>query len=196
MIIGAIVVAEVAFWAFLVGGLAARYFLRAPRVGAAFLIATPFVDLALLILTYIDLSSGSDSNFAHGLSAIYIGFSVVFGPSAVRAMDAKFARRYQNVHTSETDTSSVDEQRRIWLRCCVASGISGALLLAGIAVVGLAGAFWLIYWLVVVVSIVIVWWFIGPGLARRRAKRRASRTDVDDRADDAAGRKGTGREAQ
>lgn len=183
MLIGSIVAAEIAFWAFLVGGLAIRYLLGAPRVGIVFLIATPLIDLALLVLTYIDLSSGSDSNFAHGLSATYIGFTVVFGPSAIRAMDAKFAGKDQEGPNAETDRSSVDEQQRIWRRCCLASGITGALLFAGIAVVGLAGAFWSIYWLVVVVSIVIVWWFVGPGVARRRAKQRGSRMDGDERPD-------------
>ena len=92
MILIAIAVAEVLFWVLLVAGLLTRYALRAPRVGAALLIATPIVDLVLLALTYIDLSSTNSSNFAHGLSALYIGYSITLGPTIIRAMDVRFAR--------------------------------------------------------------------------------------------------------
>lgn len=170
MILAAIIVAEVAFWVFLLSGLLARYALSMPRLGAVFLYATPLIDLALLTLTYIDLSHGEKSNFVHGISAIYIGFTLMFGHSVVRIIDAKFARKHGAQLPAEADTSSPAQQLKIWYRCLAASGISAALLVAGIGVVGLNGAFWLIYWLVVVVSIVILWWFTGPWLARRRAK--------------------------
>lgn len=170
MILTAILVAEVAFWVFLLSGLLARYTLSMPRLGAVFLYATPLIDLALLTLTYVDLSHGGESNFVHGISAIYIGFTLMFGHSVVRIVDAKFARKHGTQLPTEADTSSPAQQLKIWYRCLAASGISAVLLLAGIGVVGLSGAFWLIYWLVVVVSIVILWWFTGPWLAQRRAK--------------------------
>lgn len=58
MILTAIVTAEILFWLLLISGLLVRYALKAPRVGVALLIATPVVDLALLALTYVDLSFG------------------------------------------------------------------------------------------------------------------------------------------
>jgi hypothetical protein len=48
MVIAFMVAAEIAFWALLLAGLAFRYPLRRPRAGIALLVATPFVDLALL----------------------------------------------------------------------------------------------------------------------------------------------------
>lgn len=170
MLLLAIVVAEVAFWIFLLSGLLARYALSLPRLGAILLYSTPLIDLALLVLTYIDLSHGREANFLHGISAMYIGFTLLFGPAVVRGMDVRIARKFGASNTSKADASSPAQQLRLWCRCLAASGISAGLLLAGIGVVGLEGAFWLIYWLVVTVSIVILWWFIGPWLARRRAK--------------------------
>ena len=59
MLLIAIATAEILFWVLLVAGLLVRYALKAPRIGAGLLLATPVVDLALLILTYIDLSTGT-----------------------------------------------------------------------------------------------------------------------------------------
>lgn len=146
-----------------------------PRLGAVFLYATPLIDLALLTLTYIDLSHEGKSNFVHGISAIYIGFTLMSGHSVMRIIDAKFARKHGAQLPAEVDTSSPARQLKIWYCRLTASGISAVLLLAGIGVVGLNGAFWLIYWLVVAVSTVILWWFTGPWLARRRAKRSEGR---------------------
>ena len=46
--------AELAFWRLLLGGLAARYGLRRPVLGAVLLAATPVVDLAVLGLAATD----------------------------------------------------------------------------------------------------------------------------------------------
>lgn len=179
MFLLAIIVAEVAFWVFLLSGLLARYALSLPRLGAILLYSTPLIDLVLLVLTYIDLSHGGEANFHHGISAMYIGFTLLFGPAVVRSMDARIAWKFGASYTSGADTSSPAQQLALWYRCLAASGISAVLLLAGIGVVGLEGAFWLIYWLVVTVSIVILWWFIGPWLAGRRAEpKRNSKDDT------------------
>lgn len=177
MILTAIVVAEVLFWVLLVAGLLTRYALRAPRVGAALLIATPIVDLVLLALTYIDLSSTNSSNFAHGLSALYIGYSITLGPRIIRAMDIRFARRFGTPDNSTTnaDIGTTESAVTTWKRACIGSLISIVLLGVGIAVTGIQGSFWLIYWVFVAVSIVPVWWFIGPRREKRRNKARGKR---------------------
>lgn len=173
MILVAIVVAEVAFWVLLLAGLLTRYVLRAPRIGAALLIATPVVDLALLVLTYVDLSTGKSSNFAHGLSAIYIGYSITLGPTIIRTLDKRFARRFgeSDPKGSDPDTNPYDEAVSNWKRACMGSLISVILLCAGILVTGLQGAFWLIYWVFVAVFIVVLWWFIGPYREKKKTKK-------------------------
>ena len=120
MILIAIAVAEVLFWVLLVAGLLTRYALRAPRVGAALLIATPIVDLVLLALTYIDLSSTHSSNFAHGLSALYIGYSITLGPTIIRAMDVRFARRFgtPDNNTTNADMRTTESAMTTWKRAC------------------------------------------------------------------------------
>lgn len=67
-----ILTGEVAFWAFVLGGLAARYLLRRPRLGLALLLTTPVVDLALIAATVVDLRVGATAGVFHGLAAIYV----------------------------------------------------------------------------------------------------------------------------
>ena len=74
-----IVAAEIAFWALLLGGLASRYILGRRRLGLALLIATPFVDVALLVATTIDLRGGGEAALPHALAAVYIGVTVAGG---------------------------------------------------------------------------------------------------------------------
>ncbi|WP_454300819.1 hypothetical protein [Salana multivorans] len=94
MILLAIVVCEVAFWAALVAGLAARYLLRRPRLGAAFLIAAPVIDAVLLGLVAVDLLRGGTASWQHGLAAIYIGVSIAYGRRMVGWADRHFAYRF------------------------------------------------------------------------------------------------------
>lgn len=173
MILVAIIAAEIAFWAFLLGGLALRYAARMPRTGLVFLVLTPVVDLVLLALTAVDLARGADVTFVHGLSAFYIGYSVMLGPRIIAAMDRKFAQRYGKELPPGPDPSSVPEQDALFRRVCLASALSVLLLVAGILLVGRENSFWLIYWIVVMAFIPAVWWFTGPRRARRRAAQNA-----------------------
>ncbi|WOF22572.1 hypothetical protein N8K70_14410 [Microbacterium betulae] len=94
MILAAIVVCEVAFWVAILGGLAARYLLRRPHLGAALLILAPVIDLVLLALVAIDLLGGGTASWQHGLAAIYIGISVAYGKRMVAWADVRFAHRF------------------------------------------------------------------------------------------------------
>ncbi|WP_163512483.1 hypothetical protein [Fodinicola acaciae] len=94
MIVAAIAAGEIGFWVFLLGGLAVRYLLRKPKLGAALLICVPLVDVGLLVVTAIDLRNGATANFTHGLAAAYLGFSVAFGHSMIRWTDQRFAYRF------------------------------------------------------------------------------------------------------
>ena len=179
MIALAIVCAEILFWVFLLSGLFARYALRQTTLGLVLLALTPVVDIVLIALTYIDLHRGADASFFHGLATVYVGFTVMFGPAIVRAMDAKFLRRYGGGKGSGAETArpmsssgspTEKDARRDWLKACAACGIAGVLIVIAMVIVGLSGSFWLIYWLVVLASIVVAWPFITRYLERRQAR--------------------------
>lgn len=48
----------------------------------------------LLVATAIDLRSGATASFAHGLAALYLGFSIAYGHALIRAADVRFAHRF------------------------------------------------------------------------------------------------------
>lgn len=94
MLIAWIVGCEIAFWVLLAAGLVARYPLRQRRAGGVLLAATPVVDLALLVVAAADLHGGGVAGQPHALAAVYLGFSIAFGPSLVRWADVRFAHRF------------------------------------------------------------------------------------------------------
>jgi len=94
VILAVIIACEISFWLFLGAGLASRYLLNLRTLGAALLICVPLVDLILLAATIIDLRGGAEASFAHGLAAVYLGFSVAFGHGIIRWADARFAHRF------------------------------------------------------------------------------------------------------
>ena len=55
------------------------------------------------------------------------------------------------------------------LRCVIASALT-ALILVGLMWVG-GLRFWLIYWLIVAISMPLMWWGIDVWLTRRKSKR-------------------------
>lgn len=78
---------EIAFWVVLAAGVFARYVAGAPRVGLVLLAAVPLIDLILLIASTVDLQRGATAEWAHGLAALYLGFSVAYGHELVRWAD-------------------------------------------------------------------------------------------------------------
>src|SRR5918992_1537251 len=94
MLLAIIVAAEIGFWLLLAAGLVARYPLGRRRLGAILLASVPLVDLVLLVATVIDLDNGATADFAHGLAAAYIGFSIAFGHSIIRWADQRVAHRF------------------------------------------------------------------------------------------------------
>ena len=166
MIALAIVCAEILFWVFLISGLFARYALRQRMLGLLLLALTPAVDIVLIALTYVDLHRGASASFFHGLATVYVGFTVMFGPAIIRAMDAKFLRRYGGGAggeegaagpASSSDSTRRQAAKRDWLKACGACGIAGILIAIAIAIVGLSGSFWLIYWLIALAFTAATW---------------------------------------
>jgi hypothetical protein len=89
-----IVACEIGFWILVVLGLVARYPLRRRRLGLVLLALTPAVDVVLLVATGIDLRGGASATFAHGLAAIYLGFSLAYGHKMIAWADTRFAYHF------------------------------------------------------------------------------------------------------
>lgn len=85
---------ELAFWALLVLGLALRYVVKLPKVGAVVLAGVPVADLILLVAAVADVRSGVTIGPGHGLVPIYLGVTVAFGHRLIRWADARFAHRF------------------------------------------------------------------------------------------------------
>ena len=140
LLLALIVAAEVAFWALLLAGLVTRYWLRRPRLGLALLIATPFVDLLLLVVTTIDLRRGGEAALPHALAAVYIGVSIAWGHRIIAWADARFAHRFAGapapVRPPRTGSAHAARERREWLRHLLAWAAGTSLLGLGVVVVG------------------------------------------------------------
>ena len=131
--IGILIVAgEIAFWAFVLGGLVARYLLRRPRLGVALLLMTPVVDLVLVAATVIDLRAGATADFFHGLAAIYVGVSIAFGHRIIRWTDERFAHRFAGGPPPKRPPKHGPEharrEREGWYRHLLAWAVGSALL--------------------------------------------------------------------
>lgn len=136
MIAIAIAVCEVAFWVFLLGGLAARYVLGRDLLSRILLICVPLVDVVLLTVSTVDIASGATADWTHGLAAVYLGVSVAFGPSIVAGADRWMARRSGVAQTPPAaDRGRLSTEWRLWLRwllaALLASAILGAMVLIG-----------------------------------------------------------------
>lgn len=166
-----IIAGEVAFWALLLGGFSIRYILRWRSISTVLLTLTPVVDLAIITLTYIDLGRGAPSDFSHGLAAFYVGFSVTFGPEIIRRFDRRFAKKYTGLPEDQLPVVPERSSMQYWLRCLVAVSITIGLLGIGIAVVGFADSFWLLYWIISAAFTALMWGVIGPLRDHLRTQR-------------------------
>lgn len=94
MLLWLIIGCEIGFWIFLFSGLLIRYLLHSPKLGKAVLLCVPLLDLILLCATALDLHNGATAEFAHGLAAVYLGFTVVYGGSVIKWLDQHVAYRF------------------------------------------------------------------------------------------------------
>lgn len=58
--------------------------LNKKRLGLVLLALAPVIDLLLLVATVTHLRSGAEAEWAHGLAALYIGFSIACGKRMIR----------------------------------------------------------------------------------------------------------------
>lgn len=167
MIVAVIVACEVGFWVLLGLGLVARYVLRWRRTSVALLIAVPTVDLVLLTVTVIDLKSGAPASTAHGLAAVYLGFSVAFGHRAIRWADQRVAHRFAGgpppVKPPKYGAARVKFYWMDWLRALLGGSVAVALLGLAILVIGdddRTAA--LAEWIYEIGVLLAIWLVIGP----------------------------------
>jgi hypothetical protein len=169
MIIAVIVACEVGFWVLLAAGLVARYGLRMPRLGAGLLIGVPIVDLVLLAATVVDLRGGAVATSAHGLAAVYLGFSVVFGHRTIRSVDARVAHRFAGGPAPAKPARDAAHEWVQWLRGLAAWAIACGLLAVAIVLVGDAGrTAELAAWIQGLTVGLGVWLAVGPLWASAR----------------------------
>lgn len=138
MLVAAVAICEIAFWVFVVAGLAARYLLRRRRTGAVLLACVPLLDLALVVCALLDLRGGTPVNGTHGLAAAYFGFTVVFGPGMIRWADQRFAHRFAGgppPRPRRTARERIWHEWREWFKAVLACVLAIGLLVAGAALV-------------------------------------------------------------
>jgi hypothetical protein len=111
-----ILAAEVAFWVLLIGGLVVRYLVKARRLSTILLLAVPLVDLALLVLTALDVASGVEPNFSHVLATLYLGITVAFGHAIIARADGWFAWRFAGAaRPARPPRRGPGQVRRLWV---------------------------------------------------------------------------------
>lgn len=160
----AIIACEIGFWVLIALGLLARYPLGRPRLGLVLLALTPVVDVALLVFTVIDLRSGGQPGLAHGLAALYLGFSVVFGKRAIAWADRACRRRVRRERVKEpVDGSKVRKEWASFGWAIVAAGIAAAVLeLCVIVAGGGSEALALREWYPRLGLVLAIWFVTGP----------------------------------
>lgn len=128
MIVSAIIAAEVAFWVVLAAGLATRYLLRMRRTSVVLLLAVPLVDVALLVVTAVDVHGGAEPSTAHGLAALYLGFTVAYGHTVIAWADRHMAHRLgggpKPVKVKRYGWERAWEEWRLWGLTLIAVAIS------------------------------------------------------------------------
>lgn len=132
-IVIAILACEIGFWVVLFSGLATRYLLRWRRLSTVLLLCVPLLDLALLSLITWDLRvAGATADFAHGLGAVYLGFTVAFGHTIIARVDAWFSHRFaggpEPTKTPKHGRDRVVHEWKDWGRMVVCAVITTAVL--------------------------------------------------------------------
>jgi len=126
-----IIACEIGFWVLLALGLFARYVWNLQKTSAMILLCVPLVDVALLIATTVDLSSGRSAEFAHGLAAVYLGFTAVYGHSIIKWADAYVAYKFYSGKKNSVNIygwTYAKYEWLQWLRGVLACAIAAILL--------------------------------------------------------------------
>ncbi|WP_082857581.1 hypothetical protein [Amycolatopsis regifaucium] len=157
---------EIGFWVAIVAGLVARYLLKLRRTSVVLLLLTPVIDLVVLGATVLDLRDGGKATFVHGLAAVYLGFSVVFGHSMIKWADVRFAHRFAGGPPPPPKPRGREKARaewRDWGKCVLACALAAVVLLGLIFVIGdteQVSQLW--GWLPRLGVVTAIWFATGP----------------------------------
>ncbi|MGW0611301.1 hypothetical protein [Streptomyces sp. NPDC002788] len=132
MIVALIAACEIGFWVLLAAGLAFRYLLRMPRTGLALLLCEPLLEVVLLVATALDLKNGADPNWAHGLAALYIGYTVGHGHRTVKWLDGHAAHRFGGapppVRPPRHGMARARHEGKVWTGTLIGAAVATGLL--------------------------------------------------------------------
>ncbi|MFJ8745535.1 hypothetical protein ACIRL2_39970 [Embleya sp. NPDC127516] len=137
MVVAMIVVCEVGFWVLIALGLLSRYALRRRRLSNVFLFSTPLLELILLVVAVVDLRGGATAGARHGIAALYIGSTVMFGHRAIRWVDQRVGYHFLGgplpwrppTHGVERIRYEVTEFARVVGAMAIAAALVGLLIL-------------------------------------------------------------------
>ena len=164
MLLALIIACEISFWLLLLSGLAIRYILGRQRLGGVLLLMVPLIDVVLLTAAFLHLRSGAAAGFTDGLAAVYLGFTVAFGPLLISRMDARFAHRFAGAvkpaRPPKYGASRAAYEWRLFGRAALAWAIACSLLLGGVALVGGPSEGAILLALAGQVTLVVVVWLI------------------------------------
>lgn len=141
LIVIGILTCEIGFWVVLGLGLAARYLLRLRTLSTVLLLGVPVLDVLLLSFIAWDLlANGATADFAHGLGALYLGFTVAFGHQIIARVDASFAHRFAGgsapVKPPKEGLANLRYEWQQWLKMLLCAAIATAVLGGIILLVG------------------------------------------------------------
>ncbi|MFE9920981.1 hypothetical protein ACFYQA_05205 [Streptomyces sp. NPDC005774] len=140
MIVALIAACEIGFWVLLAAGLAFRYLLRMPRTGLALLLCEPLLEVVLLVATALDLKNGAEPSWAHGLAALYIGYTVGHGHRTVKWLDGHAAHRLggapKPAGPPRYGMARARHETRVWLGTLAGAAVATVLLQLAIWYVG------------------------------------------------------------
>ncbi len=135
-----ILACEIGFWVVLAAGLGIRYFLGKQKLSTVLLLCVPALDVLLLTLICWDmLAHGTTADFAHGLGAVYLGFTIAFGHQIIARADVWFAHRFADgpapAAIPKSGIGRVKYEWSQWLRMLACAAIASVVLLGITALV-------------------------------------------------------------
>ena len=166
IIVIGIIACEIGFWVVLAAGLGTRYLLGLRKLSSLLLLCVPLLDVLLLsFITWDLVVNGATADFAHGLGALYLGFTVAFGHQIIGRADSWVAHRFAGgpppVRPPKSGPGLIRYEWQQWgrmLLCAViASVVIGAMILLvsdssrTAELVGWVGRVWLVTGI----------WFVG-----------------------------------
>lgn len=131
MLVWFIIACEIGFWVVLALGLFVRFVLKLSSLSKFILLCVPLLDITLLVATVFDLNNDKPAEFAHGLAAVYLGFTVVYGHSIIQWADSYVSYKFysgKNPINTTHGWSYTKYEWLQWLKAVLACAIAATLL--------------------------------------------------------------------